>query len=158
MIPPFASARLPAPDSPGAFGARRKFDVHTGVDLYVPEGTTIVSMTEGRIVDILPFTGPSVGTPWWKDTFAVLVESEYGTILYGEIAPDPARFIGEFVSEGAVLGTVLAVLEPKRGRTISMLHVELYATGVRTPVDWSLDGAQPEELGDPTDLLRRGGL
>lgn len=156
------------PMHPGSFGAVRKHDRHTGIDLYVPEGTEAVAIEEGIVVAIdETFTGgddtpkDAAGMPVWLPTQAVLVEGTSGVILYGEIMPAPGIVVGVHVSRGTVLGTVLRVLRPKPdGRPYSnpanspsMLHLELYAHGSRKAVFWQLDEPQPEELIDPSGFL-----
>jgi murein DD-endopeptidase MepM/ murein hydrolase activator NlpD len=67
------------PDVVGQFGHRRKFDTHTGVDLYCELGTNIVACEDGIVVNIQWFTGANAltedGIPsnWWNDTKAILV-------------------------------------------------------------------------------------
>ena len=70
---------------PGAFGAVRKFDVHTGVDLYCKQGTPICAVEDGTVVEIEIFTGPRAESPWWNETLAILVEGKSGVVCYGEV-------------------------------------------------------------------------
>ena len=77
--------QIPQDEHPGAFGAVRKFDVHTGVDLYCPEGTPIFAVEDGRVITIEIFTGPRAESPWWYETLAILVEGESGVVCYGEV-------------------------------------------------------------------------
>jgi len=139
------------PDEPGRFGVRRRFDTHTGVDLYAEPGTEVVAVEAGRVVLVENFTGPKADSPWWHDTQAVLVEGESGVVCYGEMTP-----VVEFeadVARGEFLGHVKRVLRNDKGRPTSMLHVELYVTGTRETAHWGLDAPQPEELLDPTPQL-----
>jgi len=148
-VPPFI--RVPVAPEPGAFGATRKFDVHTGVDLYVPEGTEVHAVESGRVVSVEDFTGPSAGYPWWHDTQAILVEGASGVLLYGEVTA--SVLVGETVLEGQFLGRVKRVLVKDKGTPVSMLHFERYAPGVRQSTVWGLGESQPEGLLDPTSLL-----
>lgn len=142
------------PEGPGAFGAVRRHDVHTGVDLYCPEGTVVVAIERGFVVAIVPFTGPAADSPWWEPTVAVLVEGPSGVVLYGEIAPIVTA--GTPVSAGDPLGHVVRVLRHDKGHPTAMLHLERYVAGVREPVWWRLGEDQPGVLLDPTPLLRAG--
>ena len=56
------------PDEPGWFGAVRKSDIHTGIDLYCEQGTQIVAVEDGVVVHIEGFTGPNADdpSPWWE--------------------------------------------------------------------------------------------
>jgi hypothetical protein len=103
----------------------------TGVDLYAADGTPLVAIEAGYVVKLGMFTGANVGTPWWNETWAVIVEGAHGAICYGEIQPAEELRPGLFVDEGARLGMVRQVLRTDKGLPTSMLHVELYRTGYR---------------------------
>src|SRR5574337_1699207 len=95
---------------PGRFGFKRKFDYHhTGVDLYAKEGDPVIAVEDGLVTVIENFTGPMNNTPWWNDTWAILVEGVSGVVVYGEVLPlvEP----GTHVTKGQVIGTVLTVLK-----------------------------------------------
>lgn len=145
---------LPPIGHPGAFGTRRKHDVHTGVDLYVPEHTLVYAGEKGTIVAIEEFTGPNVGSPWWNTTYAVLVEGFSGVCVYGEIDPHPWISVGNTIDKGQGIGHVLRVLRKDKGTPTSMLHFELMRHGhyYSSPVWYD---AMPEELLDPTETLER---
>ena len=144
---------LPAAGDPGAFGAVRRHDVHTGVDLHCPEGSLVVAIEPGVVAAVLAFTGSGAGSPWWNDTDAVLVEGSSGVVVYGEVRAAADVRVGTRVSAGDPLGRVVRVLRHDKGRPMSMLHVELYAAGVRDPVWWRLGEPMPAGLCDPTPLL-----
>lgn len=143
------------PDAPGCFGSVRKHDVHTGVDLYAPEGSPVLAVEDGVVVAIEKFTGPSAGSPWWNDTMAVLIEGETGVVCYGEIKLATGIREASRVSRGDVVGYVLTVLSKDKGRPRSMLHIELYDMGVRASPIWLLDEERPRGLRDPTGYLHR---
>lgn len=75
---------MPSNNEPGSFGFRRKFDVHTGVDLYTVEHAKVVPCEPGIIVNIENYTGPETSSPWWLPTKSIIVEGESGIIYYGE--------------------------------------------------------------------------
>jgi len=149
------------PVGKGAFGAKRKHDVHTGVDLYCPNGTPVQALTVGRVIKVVDFTGKKAGSPWWEDTQAVLVDSfdngvRFGSILYGEMTVDPWVIPGALVKYGGRIGRVKRVLKKDKGKPTAMLHVELYTPGfVGDPVEWLLGKRKPRVLLDPTPELRR---
>jgi hypothetical protein len=147
------TVHIPLPPHPGAFGVRRKFHTHEGVDLYCLEHQPVCAMESGIIVDILKFTGPHAGSPWWFDTFAVAVQGESGIINYGEINPSPEIKIGCHIEKQQLLGSVLTVLRKDKGRPRNMLHLELYEHGAKISQTWSADGPKPNGLLDPTPLL-----
>jgi hypothetical protein len=146
---------VPLPNHPGAFGVTRTFHVHEGVDLYCVHDEPVVAMEAGRVVAIIPFTGTHAGSPWWLDTFAVLVEGVHGVLNYGEIAPDPSLRIDSLVTPGEQLGRVIPVLRRDKGRPRSMLHLERYEHGTRDVVEWRVGAEKPAQLRDPTELLVR---
>jgi len=137
----------------GSFGAIRKHDIHTGVDLYADVGARVTAMESGTIVAIVPFTGIMAESPWWLDTQAIMVEGDSGVILYGEISPSEDLKVGDFVFEGDFLGCVKRVLKKDKGKPVAMLHLECYSAGTKEPVWWRLDEPQPQNLKDPTSLI-----
>lgn len=137
----------------GAFAVPRKFHVHTGVDLYVPDGTLVRSVEYGEVVAISPFTGSHAGTPWWEETWVVLVEGESGVVAYGEVTPIATLRVGDSAWRGIPLGFVKQGLRIQRKHPTSMLHVELHRPGTRTVRDWPTHGTFPETLRDPTHRL-----
>ena len=152
---------LPMPDIPcclhhGAFFVKRKFDVHTGVDLYAPEGTKVYSIEDGEIVKIRPYTGKFAGTDFWNETWSIEVEGHTGIISYGEIKPLNGLAAGDRVTAGFPLGHVMKVLKEDKGKPTSMLHVAVHTHGWKHLIK---DQEDPEQESfydlqiDPTMLL-----
>lgn len=134
----------------GAFAAERTHHTHEGVDLYCPEGWMVVAVEAGTVVEISQFTGEGVGSPWWEDTQAVLVEGKSGVVVYGEIEPWGLT-VGDDVVPGDVIGFVKRVLKVDKGRPMSMLHLELHQPGTRIVPAW--ESIRPYTLLDPTPHL-----
>lgn len=128
---------------PGGFGAQRKHDIHTGVDLYTSEGSLVYALEPGVVVVVEDFTGPKAGSPWWLETMALLVEGERGVICYGEIVTNHA--VGDLIHEGMIIGEVRRVLRNDKGLPTAMLHFELYDKGTRKSVVWGLDEPWPKD-------------
>lgn len=151
------TTEIPVGKHLGAFGAVRKNHIHEGVDLYCEEGDAVFSMFRGTVVNILPFTGTIAGSPWWNNTYCVLVDHGDFVLNYGEIIPARNIKIGDFVESGAVIGFVEKVLKKDKGRPTSMLHLEKYVAGTTNVVYnkgvWELGDRKPEGLLDPTDIL-----
>ena len=157
MFPLKANCVMPVGDQPGAFGFRRKHDIHTGVDLYTVEGAEVFSIEDGIVVKVDIFTGPKIGMGWWNETWAVMIEGKSGVINYGEIKP--SCIVGQEIKAGEVIGVVVPVLPPDKirqdiyGHSCSMLHIEVYQHGHREFATWELDCPMPSGLLDPSQML-----
>lgn len=142
---------LPLPPHPGAFGVRRRFHRHEGIDLYAPQGMPVYAVEDGQVLEVRLFTGPSLGHDWWLPTYGVWVTGRSGTVLYGEVAPHVKA--GQAVKAGEIIGVVTRVLKVDKGRPMSMLHLELRAPGNIADIEWLNPDIQPDGLLDPTPLL-----
>lgn len=143
---------LPQSPHPGAFSSPRRFDIHTGIDLYCHPGQEVFAVEAGLVVAIWPFTGAPAGSPWWHPTQAVGIQGPSGIVVYGEI--NPLVKVGQKVLGGELIGQVLTVLKKDKGRPMTMLHLELYNKLIE-PVIWDLAKTQPVGLLDPTELLQK---
>lgn len=146
---------VPKEGEPGAFGAVRKHDIHTGIDLYCKSDARVFAIEAGKVVAVEKFTGEHAGSPWWNNTWAILIESERGVLCYGELKPMWWVQPGYEVCHGEMIGEIIPVLKKDKGVTpVSMLHLELYKKGTGHTVWWNHGNPQPEELLDPTELVR----
>ncbi len=129
------------PPAEGMFGAQRKHDVHTGIDLYAPVGTEVMAIYDGEVIGVENFTGPEVGSPWWNTTQAVYIVHPVNrvaevVVVYGEISPIVK--VGQRVLSGQVIGHVQQVLKKDKGKPMSMLHLENYVVRPSgSPIDYS---------------------
>lgn len=123
---------------PGSFGYKRKYHTHEGIDLYCQENDEVLSITDGKIIDINFFTGEKVGSPWWNNTYYVAIEYKDFIIVYGEIKVNDNLKIGDSIKKGDTLGYVIPVLKSsKNDRPMNMLHLELYDKNYYTePKEW----------------------
>lgn len=141
----------------GSFGSVRKHDCHTGVDLYVEEGTPVFATEKCKVVDVSYFTGPNAipPCPWWLETFAVTVKLESNNLflLYGEI--DPAVHLYEELEQGALIGFVKRVLRNDKGLPTSMLHIEMYNKVLPAHPYWKHGEQKPDGLLDPTEYIKQ---
>jgi len=146
---------IPVGNHVGAFGAKRRHDIHKGVDLYCPTGSIVRAVEDGRVVDIRWFTGEKAGCPWWNDTMAVSVEGESGVVVYGEILIDNVldMRVGKKIVQGEYVGDVERVLKKDKGRPTSMLHLALHNHNVLSNGRWDIGKPQPTGLMDPTNRL-----
>jgi murein DD-endopeptidase MepM/ murein hydrolase activator NlpD len=144
---------IPINYHPGAFGYKRKWNYHPGVDLYVQDGEPVYAIEDGMVVSTGLFTGPEIDMPWWETTWYVMVEGKTGVFNYGEIRDNGWR-VGDRVMCGTKISYVKKVLFDDKfrakipGHSTSMLHLELYTHGTTEPVEW-LD-KKPPNLLDPT--------
>ncbi len=159
MRSPLDTYRLPAKNSGGVFGAMRKFDVHTGIDLYCEHMDPVYAIERGRVLTVCPFTGPRAGSYWWHDTDAIVISGSSGIILYGELTTSLKP--GDLVEEGQLIGLVKTVLKKDKGLPMTMLHLELYDHGYEVElggdagVVWQLGSERPAHLLDPTTLINK---
>ena len=147
---------IPVPNHYGAYMQKRKHSVHTGIDLYAPEGSNVFAIESGRVVLKRIFTGPQDGTPWWNETWAVYIHGDTGTMCYGEILPESNIKEGIMVEGGQKIGTVIPVLKNDKGKATSMLHFALHSHGFELMIqhnDLNDDARFYELQQDPTLLL-----
>lgn len=150
-------AEVPSGNHLGAFAVERKNHIHEGVDIYCEKGDEVFAMECGEIVKIIPFTGEIADSPWWNNTYAVIVKHKGFYVNYGEIAPLDDLFVGQKVKEGELLGYIIPVLKEDKGRPMSMLHLEMYK--IETDLkyvptkSWDLGKSRPKGLINPTGYL-----
>jgi len=156
MLPLKCKIQLPTDTEPGRFGAVRKFDIHTGVDLYCDDGEPVYAIEDGTIINHGRFTGASIGFPWWEETDCICIKGKSGIILYGEITIREELLNRIWIKEGELIGHVKRVLKVDKGRPMSMLHIELYNENyVGHWVEWTLDQPRPTGLEDITPILQK---
>ncbi len=63
MFPISKKIRLDSIPPENRWGALRKHDYHTGVDLFCPDGSPVYAVEDGIVTDVSPFTGASIGMP-----------------------------------------------------------------------------------------------
>jgi hypothetical protein len=142
--------QLPPPH--GQFGAVRKFDIHSGLDLYAHAGTEVVCIEDCKVIDVFQFTGTNVESSWWNDTWAVMTSGASGVVLYGEL--QPCIDIGSELRQGDTVGRLLPVLKRDKGLPMCMLHIEHYAAGTTEICNpWYKLEEKEEKLLDPQILL-----
>ena len=160
---------IPRWDSQNAFWGLRKYDIHTGIDLFADEGSSVFSVLDGEVVYIEKFTGPNAQPPssWWNETEAIFIKTKVGIILYGELVP--CVRVWDTISAGQKIGELKSVLKEKRDTwdialPPSMLHIELYENDFpieKWGVIWNyaegtqekIPKEQPEGLKNPLAIL-----
>lgn len=135
----------------GKFGVIRKYDIHTGIDLYCENNDHVYAMESGIVKKNQPFTGTDVGSPWWENTNYVGVLGDSGYIVYGEITSDLKE--GSLVNKGDIIGNVKQVLKTNKGKPQSMLHLEYYKNYIEDPIVWNLNAEKHQDLLNPESLF-----
>jgi hypothetical protein len=146
---------IPDSDSPAAFGHKRSYYYHSGIDLYCEENQEIIAIESGKIVNIEIFTGPEADppSPWWNQTYSIMVEGKSGVIGYCELKPMFYIYLGMEIEEGDLLGKIIPVLKRDKGNGTTMAHIELYKPGAKSHLTWNHGEEKPDQLLDPTKLL-----
>jgi murein DD-endopeptidase MepM/ murein hydrolase activator NlpD len=149
-----SKTEIPKSPHPGSFGYVRKNHIHEGVDLYANDGDNVYAIEDGTVTAIIPFTGEIADSPWWNNTYSILINHKTCALNYGELIPSKDLKVGDTVNAGDIIGQIRTVLKKDKGRPMSMLHIEMYKLGTQEPIkEWSLNTEKPEQLIDPTDLL-----
>lgn len=148
---------IPLINSMGDFAFKRSFYYHPGIDLYCEEGQEIQAIEDGIVSHIENFTGPDAdpASPWWNETWSILIEGASGALGYCELKPSNHIKIGLKVLAGDIIGQIIPVLKKDKGNGTTMLHFEQYVAGTRHHVTWYLNENKPEELVDPRILLEK---
>lgn len=138
------------PDDVGMFGVKRKYDYHTGIDLYCELMTEVKAVEDGIVINIEDFTGPNANSPWWNSTQAILIEGASGVVVYGELEPLVDKL--EYVKGNQIIGLITTpVLKRFKNRPTVMLHLELMKHGSTNTIIWLNE--KPDTLLDPTSYL-----
>jgi len=148
---------IPEIGSPADFAHKRSFYWHPGIDLWCESNVEVQAIEDGTVVHIENFTGCDANppSPWWNETWSILVEGSSGVIGYCELKPLPHIVVGSKIKEGNVIANIIPVLKQNKGNGLSMLHLELYVPGTKHHVTWYHDEDQPKELLNPRQLLEQ---
>lgn len=150
---------LPINAHPGAFGCKRRYDYHTGIDLYGTPGDWVYAINDGIVVNVDVFTGDK-DSEWWLPTDAITVETPTENWVYGELKPRVK--VGDRVKAGQVIGELVPVLKPEKLRldipkhSCTMLHLEKYDRTYEPAKGWAVWNShdyRPSYLLDPTQDL-----
>lgn len=138
------------------FGAKRKYSLHTGVDLICKHNQPLASVEDGIVVAIRDFTNGSKKkkpAPWLNKTRVILIEGETGVVAYCNVKERQGLKVGDLVDAGEIIGNVIRLNKKKRRKNKCMLHLELYTKETKRRVCWSYHYPKPPQLLDPTKRL-----
>lgn len=169
-VPNSYSQTLPEQGAAGAFWEDRGDRRHCGVDIYAPEGSDVIAVASGQVIDVGVFSSPEL-VPYWNITYYILIQQQDGFISkYAELQ-DVVVAVGESVQSGQVIGRVGSVLNPDKISSdappyvrelehcghLSMLHFELYRDPPVKPESYLggniFDHVKPHNLLDATAYL-----
>lgn len=139
---------------PAGFGAKRPFNLHSGVDLFCDHNQPLATVEDGIVVGIRDFGKRQQNdAPWLNRTRVVLIEGKTGVVAYCNVKERNNLKIGQQVKAGEIIGNVIRINKKKKRKDTCMLHLELYAKGTRKRVTWSYNFPKPPQLLDPTSFL-----
>ena len=169
-VPNSYSKKIPLKDNPGYFWEHRGDRFHTGIDIYAPEGSKVLSIDEGKVIETGEFTSPKT-IPYWNKTYYILIENKEGLFCkYAELGKIMVK-TGEKVKSGQLIGQVGLVLNSnkimrdspsyikkiKQDGKMSMLHFELYKSKPNQNKNYLggnfFNNIKPKDLLDPSILL-----
>jgi murein DD-endopeptidase MepM/ murein hydrolase activator NlpD len=155
----------------GAFWEDRGDRHHCGVDIYAPEGSDVLAMDDGRVLEVGMFTAPEK-VPYWNVSHYIFIHHGDGVIArYAElrdVTVEPAQAVKAGQRIGHV-GSVINVqkikasspgyiLRLKLNGRASMLHLELYRSLQGSEDAYlggnTFSGVKPGGLLDPTAVLK----
>lgn len=138
---------------PSGFGARRKYNLHTGVDLFCDHNQPLASVEDGIIIGIRNFSKKKV--PWLNQTRVILIEGKTGVVAYCNVKEREGLRVGDEVLAGEIIGNVIRINKKKKKnkKDLCMLHLELYSPGTKKRAKWSYNFPKPPQLLNPTQHL-----
>ena len=169
-VPNSYSKNIPTAASPGSFWENRGDRHHCGVDIYASEGSDVLSVEDGIVLEVDVFTSPEK-IPYWNTTYYVLIKNKSGLICkYAELGDVKVKE-DESVKAGHLIGHVGLVLNSKKinktsplyiqkinkNQKHSMLHFELYNNKPKSSKKYlggnCFEDKKPDNLLDPTNYL-----
>lgn len=113
MLNPLKNYKIAEIGSVGDFGHKRSTYWHPGLDAYCVDNEEVFAFEDGKIVNIEIFTGPNAEptSPWWNETWSIMIESNSGVIGYCELKPLEHLKIGDLVKQGQLIGNITPVLK-----------------------------------------------
>jgi len=130
-VPASHEKKVPAAGMLGSFWECRGDRYHCGVDIYAPEGSQVLALESGLLVDMGVFTMPEQVDYWNKTYFIVLMHRSDLFVCYAEL---------------------------DRHRQLSMLHLEMFSAYPCEIEDYMggncYQSNKPEFLLNPADYMK----
>ena len=137
-VPNSYSKKVPIKGAPGSFWEDRGDRRHCGIDIYAPKGSDVLSIDDGKVIDIGVFTSPKIN-PYWNLTKYIIIQIQEDLFYkYAELE-DVTVNVGQITKAGQKIGHISSVLklnkisdkdpkyiqEIKKNKNNSMLHFEV---------------------------------
>jgi murein DD-endopeptidase MepM/ murein hydrolase activator NlpD len=170
-VPNSYSKKIPSKDNPGSFWECRGDRFHSGIDIYAPEASEVLSIDEGKVIETGEFTSPKI-VPYWNKTYYILIKNKNEFFYkYAELGKIMVKS-GEEVKAGQLIGQVGLVLNSKKitkdspnyiynikqDGEMSMLHFELFKSKPNQNKNYLggniFNNIKPKDLLDPSILLK----
>ncbi len=172
-VPESYTREIPVDGIQGSFWKDRGDRRHCGVDIYAPEGSDVLSIERGVVLEVGIFSTKKKN-PYWNRTYYVIIKNESKILCkyaeLGEVIVKP----NDKVSAGQLIGKVGLILNSAKiteesphyiqdlKNKPSMLHFELWEKKV-IQNDRNYSGGnwfqekKPKNLKNPTAYLRNLG-
>jgi murein DD-endopeptidase MepM/ murein hydrolase activator NlpD len=124
IFPLEIKVNIPDKNEIGAWGSQREKDRHRGIDLYAPEGTKVLAVENGVVSDIFKVPPPE-DAPSGKETDAIAIDGNSGRATYAEIKVNSNINVGDYITQGQMLGVVTKIHDEESDIPNSMLHFQL---------------------------------
>jgi len=173
-VPDSYSKDIPRNGEPGSFWEDRGDRFHCGIDIYAPEGSEVLAIQNGRVIDVGVFTNSDDYAYWNKSYFIIIKTPQNVIYKYAELG-EVLVHVGDFTSAGQSIGIIGQVLNPEeishttpyyiheliRQNKVAMLHLETYIapiTEVRPYIGGNFFGvSKPYSVLDPSLFLNGSG-
>jgi len=134
---------LPKEGERGAFWEYRGDRYHAGVDIFAPVGANVLSIQNGKVIDVGTYTTPENANFLNTSYYITIKTPQNINIKYAEVDEIRVR-IGDFVNSGQIIAKIAKVLNEEnlshstpqylremigKGQ-VSMLHLETYISPV----------------------------
>ena len=169
-VPNSYSKNMPLKGDPGSFWENRGDRFHSGIDIYAPEGSEVVTTDDGKVIETGEFTSPKTIT-YWNKTYYILIKNKNGLFCkYAELGKILVK-TSKKIKAGQLIGLVGLVIDSnkitqdspkyikkiKQEGKMSMLHFELYKSKPKQNKNYLggnyFDNNKPKNLIDPSIFL-----
>lgn len=138
-VPKSYNRKLPKTGESGSFWENRGDRFHCGIDFYAPKGSKVISVTDGKIINVGVFTS-SEKVSYWNKTFYIDVKTDDCFVFrYAELEEtnlkkqqkikkhDIIGLVGQVLNLNKICDSSPEYIKKlKNNKKCSMLHFEVY--------------------------------